>query len=291
MRVIKRPTTASIAFHKPTMLVDHICSNFPHINPYLALIGRVAAKELLEPQSFNEIIYIAPDVLQSISAKAVYNFVSQASWANSEEKLSLEQLSIAYLYLRRSPKHRLDQTYEHYICCQIGRSIISNQQFRIKLQSQCNQLKQELSDFEQLLLLKFQCTIEQVSLVAVDGLQMGALKVWMRDDLDCALCDSKLRLSVNSATTITRTRVANFIGRLSTIEDIQRSGKSGTVVDGEAYELIMDELSVDYIDICSYSHIYQLIEISSNVLIGNPYLGPNIQFAVGYLPHEKNILD
>jgi hypothetical protein len=85
--------------------------------------------------------------------------------------------------------------------------------------------------------------------------------------------------------------VANFIAQLSTIEDIQRSGKSGTVVDGEAYELIMDELSIDHINICSYSHIYQLIELSSNTLVGNPYLGPNIQFAVGYLPHEKSILD
>ena len=107
----------------------------------------------------------------------------------------------------------------------------------------------------------------------------------------CSLCDSTLRLSVNSSTTITATKTANFISRLSTIERVKSSGKSATVVDGKVYELEMIEDSVEDINICSYSHIYQLIESSNNILIGNPYFGPSLEFAVGYLVNEKGILD
>lgn len=294
MKIIKRQATATIAFHKPEMVVDHLCSVFPHINPYLALIGRVGATELLEPESLNAGRgYISHDYFKSEASKAAYAFVAQAAWSNPEEQYSLVQLSMAYLRLRHSEKHRLDKTYEHYICCQIGRAIISNKIFRIKLQSQSRQLKQELSDFEQLLNNKFQCTLDEISVVAVNGLRIGALHVQVNDSpyMACSLCDSTLRLSVNSSTTITATKTANFISRLSTIERVKSSGKSATVVDGKVYELEMIEDSVEDINICSYSHIYQLIESSNNILIGNPYFGPSLEFAVGYLVNEKGILD
>lgn len=295
MKTIKRANTGSIAFHKPEMVVDYLCSVFPHINPYLALIGRVAATELLEPESLNNVKwgYIREYLFKQISSKAAYDFVSQVIWESLEERHSLEALSLAYLKLRHSPKHRLDKTYEHYICCQIGRAIISNKSFRASIQSKSSQLKQEIIDFERLLMDNFQCNLNQVSAVAINGFSAGSIKIQENNSprFACSLCNSKLRLSVNSNTTIAATQIANFIGRLSSIEEIQRTGKSATMVDNKVYELIVDDESIEQINICSYSHIYQLIEASSNVLVGNPYFGPNLEFAVGYLPNEKGILD